>query len=246
MLLKNKILITGTTNGIGKALTEYYIKLGYKVIGIDRNLNTDLTENSNYHQIITDITNTKKVDEIINKFISKNDMPQYFILNAGVNIYDNTEFFNVNEFKRCFDINFYGSFNFISSLEKYKLKKIKILVISSTSKIIPNPATLGYFSSKYLLHKLTTYLSSEIDYKVAILGPIKTDISRNLQKPSGLALVIYKLLIVDTNKLPLKIDKFLKSNKKRLYFTKKSLFIYNIIKLILIFFPSLYKGGKSK
>ena len=52
-------------------------------------------------------------------------MPKYFILSAGVNIYDNDENFRLENFKKCFDINFYGVMNFVQAIEKLKLKNKK-------------------------------------------------------------------------------------------------------------------------
>ena len=243
---KKIILITGTTSGIGKELSSYYLGLENLIIAIDRNVNNAFKDKTNFKQVITDITDYTKVDNIIKKLIHENNLPEIFILNAGINIYDNEEFFNVLDFKRCFDINFYGTFNFVSSIEKNNIINKSIIFFSSTSNIIPNPAALGYHSSKFLLKKLSPYLSNKNNYKVAILGPIKTNISRELNHPIGLTGFIYKILTVETKPLCVKFDKFLNNKKTYFYYTIKSLFIYYIIKIILFFFPFLYKGGKTK
>ena len=241
-MFKKKILITGTTSGIGKELTNFYLDLNYNIIGIDRNINNNFNKYEKYKQHIIDICDFAKVDNLIKELILQDNVPEIFILNAGINIYDNKEYFDIKNFKKCFDINFYGTFNFISSIEKNNLKNKKILLISSTSSMIPNPKALGYFSSKMLLKKLSPFLNKKNIYKVAILGPIKTNISRELNYPTGVASLIYKILIVDTTLLTKKLDKFLNNKKKILYFTKKSFFIYYMIKIILIFLPFLYKG----
>ena len=43
--------------------------------------------------------------------------------------------------------------NFVDAIEKLNIKDKKIICISSTSNIIPNPKALGYYSSKMLLKK---------------------------------------------------------------------------------------------
>ena len=245
-MLPEIFLITGTTNGIGKELTEFYLDSGHQVIGIDRNTNSFAKKYPKFSQIITDITDFTEVDQIINNFAIDNKLPDIFILNAGINIYDNKKFFNILDFKKCFDINFYGTFNFVSSLEKNKIFNKSIVFISSTSNIIPNPASLGYYSSKFLLKKLFPFLSNKNNYKVAILGPIKTNISREIKPPTGFAKIIYNMLIVDAKPMCINLEKFINSNKEIFYYTKKSIIFYYIIKIILIFFPFLYIGGKTK
>ena len=239
---KKKILITGSTNGIGNQLTNYYLDKGHKVLGVDRNENRNIKKNFNYEQMIVDITNAKKIEDFLNTLKKKNELPDIFILNAGINIYDNDDYFNLDNFKKCFDINFYGVFSFISFIEKNNLSGKKILFISSISIIIPNPKSLAYYSSKLLLKKLTPFLKNKNDYKVAILGPIRTDISRNINKPSGLANLIYKILVIEKSGLCNKLDKFLIGKGKKFYYPKKSFLIYNLILFFLYFFPFLYKG----
>ena len=169
---KKLILITGTTSGIGKELASYYLDLGNKVLGIDRNVNNAFKEKKGFKQIITDITDYTKVDNIIKKLINENNLPEIFILNAGINLYDNKEVFNVLDFKKCFDINFYGTFNFVGSIEKNKINNKSILFISSTTNIIPNPLALGYHASKFLLKKLQPFLKK---LKITNAKPKKSD-----------------------------------------------------------------------
>ena len=68
-----KILISGTSKGIGKVIAEYFLKNGHEVVGIDKL--TSSIQNSNYSHYIVDI--------------SKDELPEIsgvevLINNAGV------------------------------------------------------------------------------------------------------------------------------------------------------------------
>lgn len=57
-----KILITGTSQGIGKAIADIFLKNGHTVIGIDRQPNT--IEDANYSHYICDVRDKEKLPDI--------------------------------------------------------------------------------------------------------------------------------------------------------------------------------------
>ena len=57
-----KVLITGTAQGIGKAIAEHFIKEGYAVIGIDRQKSS--IENTAYTHYTCDVRDKDKLPEI--------------------------------------------------------------------------------------------------------------------------------------------------------------------------------------
>ena len=240
-------LLTGTTNGIGKSLTTLLLSKNLKVIGVDRRLNNSF-KNKNFLSKKIDILNKKSVFSLIKNLKRKNQIPECFILNAGINIYDNDKILDMDLFRKCFDINFFGVMNFVDAIEKLKIKQKKIVCISSTSNIIPNPKALGYFSSKLLLKKnfyLLNFNNSN-NYKTIILGPVQTKISRNLKKPKGTAGMIYKFLQISSEEAAIKILNFVNTSKKTLHVTFTALITYYLIKYLLIFMPSLYMKNDRK
>lgn len=59
-----KVLITGTSRGIGKAIAERFLKENHQVIGIDRDSGT--VEHNNYKHFICDIRDYENLPEIEN------------------------------------------------------------------------------------------------------------------------------------------------------------------------------------
>ena len=234
-------LITGTTNGIGNSIARALLSKNLKVIGIDKKINKKF-KNKNFYSKKINILNKKSIYIFLKDLKKNKKIPEFFILNAGINIYDNYKIFNLENFVKCFDINFYGVMNFVNAIEKLGIKNKKIICISSTSNIIPNPKALGYFSSKILLKKNFNLLNfnETNDYKTIILGPVKSKISRSLKKPSGLAGLIYNILQISSDKAAKKIISFMHSSRKTLHVTYLALITYYVIKSIIFFFPGLY------
>ena len=57
-----KILITGTSKGIGLALAKRYLELGHEVYGLD--LLKSSINNKNYHHFIVDVSKKKQLPNI--------------------------------------------------------------------------------------------------------------------------------------------------------------------------------------
>lgn len=245
MIKNKKILVTGTTSGLGKVLAQYFSNENSLVSINRKNREQDLNLNSKNYNI--DIVDIESVKNLIIELKNKDALPDIFILNAGINIYDNLNHFDYSNFKKCFETNFFGSMNFVGVLEDLGIKNKIILFLSSTSNIIPNPAAFGYYSSKYLLYKSVEYLNKNKSnfYKAVILGPVKTNISRNLQGPKGLSKLLLDFLNISPEEAVRPIEKFLLNKKSYLYFTMKATVVYKIIYYLLKIFPFLYKGPRN-
>lgn len=59
-----KILITGSSNGIGKATAELFLNKGFEVVGLDKELAT--IENQNYTHYVCDVSNKEELPDIDN------------------------------------------------------------------------------------------------------------------------------------------------------------------------------------
>lgn len=77
--MKN-VVVTGASSGIGKEITSRLLKLGYRVIGISRNIKKDDFDNENFTYIQTDLSDE---DSTLNlcKNISNEDI--YMLINCA-------------------------------------------------------------------------------------------------------------------------------------------------------------------
>lgn len=120
--MKN-ILITGASEGIGKALALKYASLGNNLVLAARNLDalTKLTNELKQYNIVvltiqTDVTDKDSARNCVNKAIEKLGKIDIAILNAGISGSESFVNFTTEQFRRIYDTNVFGILHFIELL----------------------------------------------------------------------------------------------------------------------------------
>lgn len=192
--MKN-ILITGVSTGIGYELVKVFISNGFRVFGSLRKsveaekLKSDFGEE--FHPLIFDVTDEKSilkaVEEIKNTLGDREGLDG-LINNAGIAIGGPVMHVPVGEFRRQFEVNFFGVvavtkafLPVLGAVRNYDKAPGKIINISSVSGKIAYPFLGPYTASKFALEGFSTALRRElllygIDVIVIGPGPIKTPI----------------------------------------------------------------------
>ena len=78
-----KLLVTGTSRGIGKSIAEQLLESGYLVIGTSRSTNSPFSNNQNYQHIACDLSKPEEVEKLKAVFQQK-EIPEVLINNAGM------------------------------------------------------------------------------------------------------------------------------------------------------------------
>lgn len=178
MKLKNKTaLITGGSNGIGKAIAQRFIKEGAKVIVFDIEKPDFKVEF--YH---VDISKEEQIKKAFN-YIKQLDI---LVNNAGVYLRAFVEETSKEQLDKIVDINLKGTY----LMSKYTiplLKKTKgnIINIASGLGIVPEPESPAYCSTKAAIIMLTKcmaqkYASVGLRVNAILPGPIDTPMLRNV------------------------------------------------------------------
>lgn len=165
--IQNKIVVvTGSNNGIGKALTQNFVKSGAVVFGLDIDtkngikLECDLGKNFKY--IETDISiynDVLRAKNIIKKNYKKIDI---LINNAAIQKVDKFCDIKIEDFKRVIDVNLIGYF--ICSKMIIEMMKDKGIVINMLSVHSNKPRInkMSYDISKAGIEMLTKEMALEL------------------------------------------------------------------------------------
>jgi 3-oxoacyl-[acyl-carrier protein] reductase len=145
-----KILITGSSQGIGKAIVNSFLEKKGKVCGISRKKIKFLGD---YTHIVENILNPNAVDRIVKKLKKKNFWPiDILIHNAGGTIGLSDPFLGIAGWKKVMRLNFEFIVELDSHLVKPMMKKKfgRIVYISSISGM-ENHGPVPYCSAKAAL-----------------------------------------------------------------------------------------------
>lgn len=156
---KNKIVVvTGGTDGIGKALVEMLIDAGAKVSTCGRN-NDKLYQlqsqhpSSPLHTMVADVSNENDCRRLMEMTVKMFGGIDILINNAGISMRAEMKDASVDVIKKVMDINFFGTVNCTKHALPFIIeKKGTIVGISSIAGYRGLPGRSGYSASKFALH----------------------------------------------------------------------------------------------
>jgi len=174
-LAKKVALVTGGSNGIGKAIVQRFLNDGAKVVIFD-------IEKPDYEVDFyeVDIGN----EEQIKKAFEKIKHLDIVVNNAGIYFQASVEETSKEQLDKIIDVNFKGAY----LISKYALPLIRknkgnIINISSAFGIVPEPGSPAYCSTKAAIIMLTKcmaqeYASEGVRINAILPGPIDTPLLR--------------------------------------------------------------------
>lgn len=168
------VLITGASQGIGKATAQYFSENNYKVLLLARDedklkeVQKSLPGPSDY--FICDLTSQEQVKNASQKIMAQEKYLSVVIHNAGIALSGTFKDMPIEDWTRQFDVNVIG----IVSLTKALLPVIKksgtsLLLVSSSAAQRPVAHLVAYSATKAALLNLTENLAVELaPYKVRV------------------------------------------------------------------------------
>ncbi len=163
-----KILITGGTSGIGKALAEHFLLQGEEVIMIGKHPEgvEDLTVKfpNRAIPIKCDVRFPEQVQSTYQTIKSNHGEIDVVILNAGVGFFGNLEDLTYEQFNLQFDTNVKGVFNWLKVIlpDMKRKGQGQIIVTSSNLGIETSARASIYSGTKHAVQAMISCLRKEL------------------------------------------------------------------------------------
>ncbi len=192
---ENKVvLVTGSSNGIGKATIIKFASMGYNVVinyltheKEAMELKKLVEEKYNIKALVikADVSNEEEVKNMISAIKQNFNKIDVLVNNAGI-VYDRAfEDIKISEFERTLKVNIIGAFRVVKETYKIMPKGSSIINVSSTNgtKTI-SPECLDYNISKIGLQSLTRDLAYQFKPNIRVnaiaIGWADTDMNKDL------------------------------------------------------------------
>lgn len=173
------ILITGANGGLGLATTKYFAQRGFFVFRADVKSGEEI---ENTQQFILDITNINDVLTLKDK-IQEITPTLYAVINlAGIFGMDSFVEIEESDFKKYFDVNFFGAYRINKTFLPLLSNGGRVLIITSeVAPLYPLPFESLYGLTKSTLDNYASALRMELnllDIPVVVIRPgaIKTNL----------------------------------------------------------------------
>ena len=189
-----RVLVTGATRGLGKALVEHWLAAGDEVIGCGRGAAPITHER--YSHYVCDVTDTVAVGALFSDL--KRRAPQLDVLvnNAGIASMNPIALTPVEAARRMLDTNFLAAFNFTREALRLLRRASSPRVVNLTTVAVPLrlEGEAVYAASKSALETFTRIAAREM----APLGitcngvgpcPVETDLTASVPRAKIQALI---------------------------------------------------------
>lgn len=168
------VLITGASQGIGKATALLFAQKGYDIVLAARReelLAQVEQEVQNLGRaaisVSTDVKDADQVKNLVDKAIARFGAIDVLINNAGIYISGPAEQFSLADWHQAIDTNLWGYIHTIQALLPHFLERKSgtIVNLSSIGGKVPAPYLVPYCTSKFAVTGLTQSLHSELKPK---------------------------------------------------------------------------------
>lgn len=181
-----KVLITGVSRGLGKALSEYLSEHNCEIYGTVRNLD-NFSDTHSIKYTYLDLHIRDSIEKAASEILHKAKHIDVIIHNAGIAYLNPADEMSDHERRLVFDVNFFGPVYLTELLLPHlrEVKRGKIIFISSIASIDTWPSLGVYSASKAALECVAfewSVLLKKWNVRVSIIRPNPLPTNMQIQK----------------------------------------------------------------
>ncbi len=195
--MASTVLITGASQGIGRAIASQFARHGFNIVLAARQtdrLNQAAAElRANHHSAIaipTDVRDPEQVQNLVQKTLDQFGTVDVLVNNAGIYVSGPVSQFSLDDWHQTIDTNLWGYIHTIHALlPHFEQRQAGTIVnIGSIGGKVPLPYLVPYTTTKFAITGLTQALRAELQHKgIHVCG-----IYPNLIKSSFLERAIFR------------------------------------------------------
>ena len=160
--MKQNVFITGTSAGLGYALSKHYLETGWGVYGISRSMNEDLKRYADFHFLVQDVCRFRETETNLISFLNDLKSIDLVILNAGMlgeikDIKDTS----LKEIHRVMEVNVWANKVIIDTLFGAGKEIKQLIAVSSGASVSGARGWNAYSLSKATLNMLISLYAKE-------------------------------------------------------------------------------------
>jgi short-subunit dehydrogenase len=172
--MASTVLITGASQGIGKATAEKFAQQGYNLVLAARHgdrlkaaAEELQTTGTSALAVPTDVRDAQQVHDLVQAALERYGTVDVLINNAGIYCSGPVERFSLDEWRQVIDTNLWGYIHTVQALLPHLLAQGKgtIVNVGSIGGKVPIPYLLPYTTSKFAVTGFTEALHSELSPK---------------------------------------------------------------------------------
>lgn len=169
--LQKTVLITGATDGLGRAAALLLAQRGYRVFAAGRSAEKraqldalSREKNLSLETVELDVCDDASVQRAVANVLAKTGAIDVLFNNAGVNFTAAVEDLCMEDWRRQFETNFFGVLRVTQAVMPHMRvrKHGRIIMMSSVSGFVTAPTQGAYSSSKFALEAMSNALRLEL------------------------------------------------------------------------------------
>ncbi len=160
--MKNTVLITGASSGIGRATSELFVDKGYNVFGTSRSAAAKFADG--VRPLVMDVTKPSTIHSAIQTLLTETGRIDVLVNNAGYGLSGAIEETSIAEAQAQFATNFFGLASVVNEVLPAMRSQMsgRIVNISSVVGFLPTPYMAYYSASKHAVEGYTESLDHEV------------------------------------------------------------------------------------